>query len=145
MRTHILTARNTELTECVADRECRCLSCLRAGECGLQGLLPDCHDPGRRRVHRGSPLHQDRVLGPVLLHHRRVPDRADQAAAEPGDAALVRERDRVCVCGCERESVCVRERERECVCERESVCVRERERERVCEREREYVRERVCV
>ncbi len=96
--------------------ECRCLSCLRAGECGLQALLPDCHDPGRRRVHRGSPLHQNRVLRAVLLHHRRVPDRTHQAAAEPGDAAQV--------------SVCEKERERVsvvCVC----VCVRERERERV--------------
>ncbi len=74
-------------------------------------------------------FNQDRVLGPVLLHHRRVPDRADQAAAEPGDAALVRERERERECGgvcgwcvCERD-------ERE---EREVMCVVRRERERVC-------------
>ena len=49
------------------------------------------------------------------------------------------------MCVCERECVCVREREGESVCvcererdgERECVCVREREGERVCVCERE--------
>uniref|UniRef100_A0A8C2F3C2 Solute carrier family 35 member A1 n=1 Tax=Cyprinus carpio TaxID=7962 RepID=A0A8C2F3C2_CYPCA len=63
------------------------LLCVRVRECGLQDLLPDRHDPDRRRVHRGSPVHQNRVLRPVLLHHRRVCDRDHQTAAEPGDAA----------------------------------------------------------
>uniref|UniRef100_A0A672NEW5 Solute carrier family 35 member A1 n=1 Tax=Sinocyclocheilus grahami TaxID=75366 RepID=A0A672NEW5_SINGR len=63
------------------------LLCLRVRECALQDLLPGCHDPDRCRIHGGSQIHQDRVLEPVLLHHRRVPDGAHQAAAEPGDAA----------------------------------------------------------
>ena len=53
------------------------------------------------------------------------------------------------VCVWERECVYERERERVCVwvCVRESVCVCERERECVCVREREFacVKERVSV
>lgn len=66
-----------------------CVSCLRVGECDLQDLLPDCHDPDRCHIHCGPQIHPDRVLGPVLLHHCGVPGWGHQAAAESADAGQV--------------------------------------------------------
>ena len=46
---------------------------VRAGECGVQAVLPVCDDIGGSDVHCGPAVHQDHIIrGPVLLHHRCV-------------------------------------------------------------------------
>ncbi len=76
-------------------------------------------------------ISEDQTLHCIIVHEVQCCENTRPGGVYilPLDSDVLREREReiVCACVCERESVC--ERERECVC----VCVRARE--CVCERE----------